>query len=258
MYYFNSKNYDNAIGDFNELLKRQPDHVSARLHRGLSNFHLEEYQYALADFSATLHYDPSNWIAYYYRGLLLRTCNSAQALRDFSISLLLNSEYDNVGAYLHRALLYCKQNQFEEAIADYEAVTFLDREHAPALCNLAIIYMQKNAQKSIQLFTRSIQADPTYVRAYFCRAYFYSQLKQYKEAYSDYTKSKRRLRTFGNDSLRHCFQSTTCSRIRTRRWSCAETCCLPWANSTWPRSASKWPRICSRCPDRRKIARRRR
>ncbi|UJR32034.1 hypothetical protein I4U23_019502 [Adineta vaga] len=188
MYYYNSGNYDNAIGDFNELLKRQIDNVSARLHRALSNFHLEEYQYALADFSATLHYDPSNWTAYYYRGLLLRICNPAQALRDFSISLLLNSEYDNVGAYLHRALLYCKQNQYEEAIADYESVTVLDREHAPALCNLAIIYMRKNAQKAIQLFTRSIQADPTYVRAYFCRAYFHSQLNQYQQAYSDYTK----------------------------------------------------------------------
>ncbi|CAF1213248.1 unnamed protein product [Adineta ricciae] len=188
MYYYNSANYDNAIGDFNELLKRQPDHVSARLHRALSNFYLEEYQYALNDFSATLHYDPSNWMAYYYRGLLLRACNPHQALRDFSISLLLNPEYDNVGAYLHRALLYCKENQFEEAIADYEAVIVLDREHAPALCNLAIIYMRKNAQKAIQLFTRSIQADPTYVRAYFCRAYFYSQLNQYQQAYSDYTK----------------------------------------------------------------------
>ncbi|CAF3955418.1 unnamed protein product, partial [Adineta steineri] len=188
MYYYNSKNYDNAIGDFNELLKRQPDHVSARLHRGLSNFYLEEYQYALADFSATLHYDPSNSSAYYHRGLLLRICNPAQAIKDFSISLLLNSEYDNLGAYLHRALIYCKQNQFEEAIADYEAVTVLDREHAPALCNLAIIYMRKNPQKAIQLFTRSIEADPTYVRAYFCRAYFYSQLNLYKKAYSDYTK----------------------------------------------------------------------
>ncbi len=193
MYYFNSKNYDNAIGDFNELLKRQPDHVSSRLHRGISNFYLEEYQYALADFSATLHYDPSNWSAYYYRGLLLRKCNPTQALRDFSISLLLNSEYDNVGAYLHRALLYCKHNQFEEAIADYEAVNVLDREHAPALCNLAIIYMRKNAQKAIQLFSKSIEADPTYVRAYFCRAFFFRQLNQFQQAYSDYTKSKRKI-----------------------------------------------------------------
>ncbi|CAF4421138.1 unnamed protein product, partial [Adineta steineri] len=163
--------------------------VSARLHRGLSNFYLEEYQYALADFSATLHYDPSNWSDYYHRGLLLRICNPAQAIKDFSISLLLNSEYDNLGAYLHRALIYFKQNQFEEAIADYEAVTVLDREHAPALCNLAIIYIRKNPQKAIQLFTRSIEADPTYVRVYFCRAYFYSQLNLYKKAYSDYTKS---------------------------------------------------------------------
>ena len=191
MYYFNSNNYDYAISDFAELLKRQPDHVSARLHRGLSYFYLESYQAALADFSATLHYDPSNWQAYYHRACLLRTCNSSQALKDFSISLLINPEYENVGAYLHRALIYCKQNQFDEAIADYEAVLVLDREHAPALCNLAIIYMRTNIQKALQLFSRSIEAEPTYVRAYFCRAYFYSQINQLQNAYSDYTKSKR-------------------------------------------------------------------
>jgi len=190
MYYFNTSNYDYAISDFTELLKRQTDHVSARLHRGLSYFYLEYYQNALADFSATLHYDPSNWAAYYHRACLLRTCNPSQALKDFSISLLINSEYENVGAYLHRALLYSKQNLFDEALADYEAVLVLDREHAPALCNSAIIYMRANVQKALQFFSRAIEAEPTYVRAYFCRAYFYTQINRLQEAYSDYTKSK--------------------------------------------------------------------
>ncbi|CAF4735070.1 unnamed protein product [Rotaria sp. Silwood1] len=188
MYYFNTNNYDYAIGDFTELLKRQSDHVTARLYRGISYFYLEYYQLALADFSATLHYDPSNWEAYYHRACLLRTCNPAQALKDFSISLLINPEYENVGAYLHRALIYCQQNQFDAAIADYEAVLILDREHAPALCNLAIIYMRTNVQKALQLFSRAIEAEPTYVRAYFCRAYFYTQINKLQQAYSDYTK----------------------------------------------------------------------
>ncbi|CAF3956513.1 unnamed protein product [Rotaria sordida] len=187
MYYFNSNNYDYAIGDFTELLKRQTDHVTARLYRGISYFHLEYYQLALADFSATVHYDPSNWLAYYYRACLLRTCNSYQALKDFSISLLINPEYENVSSYLHRALIYCKQNQYDAAIADYEAVLVLDREHAPALCNLAIIYMRTNVQKALQLFSRAIEAEPTYVRAYFCRAYFYTQINKLQQAYSDYT-----------------------------------------------------------------------
>jgi tetratricopeptide (TPR) repeat protein len=152
---------------------------------------LEYYQAALADFSATLHYDPSNWAAYYHRACLLRTGNPSQALKDFSISLLINPEYENVGAYLHRALIYCKRSQFDEAIADYEAVLVLDREHAPALCNLAIIYMKTNIQKALKLFSRAIEAEPTYVRAYFCRAYFYTQINQLQQAYSDYTKGKK-------------------------------------------------------------------
>jgi tetratricopeptide (TPR) repeat protein len=190
MYYFNCQNYDYAIGDFTELLKREKDHVSARLHRARSYFYLEDYQLALTDFCATLHYDPSNWSAYYYRACLVRRCDPKQALQDYSISLLINAEYENLGSYLHRALIYCQQNQFDEAIADYEAILVLDREHAPTLCNLAIIYMKRHAQKALDLFTRAIQAEPTYVRAYFCRAYFYTQINQLQQAYSDYTKSR--------------------------------------------------------------------
>ncbi|CAF4512844.1 unnamed protein product [Rotaria sp. Silwood2] len=158
MYYFNTNNYDYAIGDFTELLKRQPSHVSARLQ------------------------------SYYHRTCLLRTSNPNQALKDFSISLLINPEYENIGACIHRVLIYYKQNQFNATIADYEAVLVLDREHTPALCNLAIIYMRTNVQKALQLFSRAIEAESTYVWAYFYRAYFYAQINQLQQAYSDYTK----------------------------------------------------------------------
>ncbi|CAF5196532.1 unnamed protein product, partial [Rotaria sp. Silwood1] len=42
----NTNNYDYAVSDFTQLLKRQSDHVTARLYRGVSYYYLEYYQLA--------------------------------------------------------------------------------------------------------------------------------------------------------------------------------------------------------------------
>lgn len=64
-----------------------------------------------------------------------------QALKDFSISLLLEDGYDNLKCYLHRGILYTDLERYDEAIKDFESVLQLDKEYAPAYVNLGIIYM---------------------------------------------------------------------------------------------------------------------
>lgn len=54
---------------------------------------------------------------------------------------MIDNSFDNINAYLHRAILYCENNQYNEAIKDYEAVLQLDKLFASAHVNLGIIYM---------------------------------------------------------------------------------------------------------------------
>ncbi len=61
---------------------------------------------ALQDLSASIHLEPNNHSAFYYRACLLRTTHRQQALKDFSMSLLLNDSVENVAAFVHRGVLY--------------------------------------------------------------------------------------------------------------------------------------------------------
>ena len=61
---------------------------------------------ALQDVSAAIHLDPNGAQAFYHRACLLQTSQPKQALRDLSVSLLLDDSAANVSAYLHRGILY--------------------------------------------------------------------------------------------------------------------------------------------------------
>lgn len=70
-------------------------------------YHLQEnFSEALQDISASIHLEPNNHASFYMRACLLRTGDHKQALKDFSISLLLNHSVSNIHAFVHRGVLY--------------------------------------------------------------------------------------------------------------------------------------------------------
>jgi tetratricopeptide (TPR) repeat protein len=192
MNYFRNNNWHYAIVDFNELIKHNPDNqAKARLYRGICYLNIEEYQASFDDFSIAIHLNPNDWQSFYYRACLLRKLDPEKALQDFSISLQLEMGYDNMNAYLHRALLYIDKEEYDEAIKDYESVLSLDKEFAPAYVNMGIIYMNilMNYWKAIKCFNLAIKSKPTYIRAYLCRAQAYRSIHDLHRAYIDYTKA---------------------------------------------------------------------
>ena len=69
--------------------------------------HLQgRYVEALQDVSAAIHLDPNGAPAFYHRACLLQTSQPEQALKDLSVSLLLDDSVANVSAYVHRGVLY--------------------------------------------------------------------------------------------------------------------------------------------------------
>lgn len=118
------RNWHYALVDFTEMIKHNPQNqAQARLYRGKCSFNLEDHQAALEDFCVALHLNPNDWESYYYRACLLRKylivpinwlnlkffalrLDPDQALLDYSISLLIQSGYENLNSYLHRAMIY--------------------------------------------------------------------------------------------------------------------------------------------------------
>ncbi|KYC35745.1 hypothetical protein WA1_08050 [Scytonema hofmannii PCC 7110] len=81
---FEKKDYQGAIEDFSQVLKREPNHVYAYFGRGTANLLVKEYQAAKADLDKVIEIDPNIAYAYYFRGFTKYALQDKQgALADF-------------------------------------------------------------------------------------------------------------------------------------------------------------------------------
>ncbi len=81
--------YTKAIPDFTRFTELEPTNVSGFWQRGLCFFESKDYKKAIADFSKTIEIDVKNGSAYYQRGLsYLAIEDTKQALADFTKAML--------------------------------------------------------------------------------------------------------------------------------------------------------------------------
>ncbi|XP_023933515.1 uncharacterized protein LOC106162457 [Lingula anatina] len=191
LYYFNSQNWQPCINDFTDLLKVEPNNAEARTYRGRAFAKMSQWTPAIEDLSAAIHLDPNNSVAHYHRGCLLRKLQPKKALQDLSVSIILDDGDSNVMAYFHRGILYNSTGRPEDAIPDFETVLKLDKDIASAHVNLGLIYMTQldNVQNAIRKFSAAIKVDPTYIRAYVCRAEAYHRIHDHRNALLDFTRA---------------------------------------------------------------------
>ncbi|KAM8920877.1 tetratricopeptide repeat protein 6 [Pelodytes ibericus] len=190
-HYFRSGSWMAAVQDFSNLIKQDFTNAKARTYRGRAYSKLGHYSEAAEDFSAAIHLDPGSWLAFYYRGCLLRKCCPQQAVQDFSISVLLNDDPENLKTFLHRGILYVELGLWTEAVFDFEWVLTLDSSVALAHINLGLIALQHRNQytQAIRHFTAALRGNPVYVRAYLCRAQAYQKNNDLRSALRDITRA---------------------------------------------------------------------
>ncbi|KAM4663541.1 tetratricopeptide repeat protein 6 [Discoglossus pictus] len=191
LYYFENNNWNASIQDLSALIIQDFSNVQARLYRGRAYTSLARYTEAAEDFSAAIHLDPSNWLAFYYRGCLLRRCHPQRALQDFSVSVLLYDDFENLNCFLYRGLLYTELGLWAEAVFDFERVLALDSTVVLAHMNLGLIALlhQNQHLQAIRHFSAALRVDPVNIKAYLCRAEAYHQGNNLGKALKDLTRA---------------------------------------------------------------------
>ncbi|XP_035388505.1 uncharacterized protein ttc6 [Electrophorus electricus] len=191
IYHFHGHAWRVALEDFSLLLVQEPANSTARTYRGRIFTKLGRYQDAIEEFSLAVHLNPRDWLAFYHRGCVLRKIRPAMAIRDLSTSVLINDSSENVRAFLHRGLLYSDLQQWQQALADFEAVIHMDRTITVAHINLGLIYMLKMDQNydAIEMFSNALKVEPTYIRGYICRARAYHNLNNLEKGLKDLTRA---------------------------------------------------------------------
>lgn len=139
-YELDVKRWENAYEIFTRCINLAP-RPDFFLKRAMSLRLLKRYSPSLADFSQCIHLDPDNALAFFYRGCLLSSLDPRRAVRDLSVSLLIDSSARNINCFLHRSKLYLSQGRVRQALADLQNVLTLNKDPNESRSNVVYAVM---------------------------------------------------------------------------------------------------------------------
>jgi tetratricopeptide (TPR) repeat protein len=131
----NMSNYDRAIADYTDALRKDPNDAAAYYNRGIAHNNKGMHDRAIEDFNAALRLNPNDAAAYNNRGAAyLYKGMYDQAIADYNAALRLNP--NNALAYTIRADAYWRKKDHRRAKENYERALQIDPNNATARTNL--------------------------------------------------------------------------------------------------------------------------
>ena len=114
-----------AINDFSEAIKYNPDSYELYLHRAAANKESWFYEEAAADYTAALRINPDYFQAYTYRAdAYIRQNKYREAIADYDKKF--SAAFGTAGEYINRALCYARLNDKQNAVKDAEKAIEMD------------------------------------------------------------------------------------------------------------------------------------
>jgi tetratricopeptide (TPR) repeat protein len=182
----NLSEYDRAIADYTEALRKDPRSAAAYVNRGLAYFKKGMDDQAIADYTAALRLDPNNAIAYTNRGgAYVNKGMDDQAIADCTAALRINPNLSM--AYANRGGAYAGKRMDAQAIVDCTTALRLDPNNAIAYTNRSSVYdAKKMYDQALEDCNAALMIDPGFAAAYINRGIAYAGKKMYDRAITDY------------------------------------------------------------------------
>ena len=157
--YYNKKNYDHAIEDYDRATRLNPNDSDPFYRRGLAYFEKNEYNRAIQDFDEALKLKPDSVAALQKRGLAYEAKRDYdQAIRDYDRAINLQPDYG--AAFVRRANAHQEKRQYERALADYEAATQVDPKLASERSKGFLLFYLGRMTQSAEMFEKHMKSDP--------------------------------------------------------------------------------------------------
>ena len=184
--------YEDAILDYNEVIRRTSNDADTYYNRGLANKELRRYEAAINDFNEAIRIAPNNAYIYHHRGLANNGLERYEAaINDFdtAISLPPNPKPNDVYTYHWRGNVNYILGRYEAAIDDYHAANRFhpnpNAEYSHHWCGLANNELERY-QEAINNFDEAIRINPNDPRYYHHRGLANSGSEEYEEAVNDF------------------------------------------------------------------------
>jgi tetratricopeptide (TPR) repeat protein len=189
--------YDNAISDFTQAIRLDPNSANAYRERGIAYSDKGDHRRGILDLNQTILLSPNNPRAYINRGNMYRLIGDYdRAITDYNQAIRLDP--NSASAYMNRGGAYRQKGNINQAIADCTQAIRLDPNNAVIYNNRATHYITiGNFERAISDYTQSIRLDPNNPYTYDNRGTAYYNRKDFNRAIADYEIA---LRLAPNDS----------------------------------------------------------
>ena len=156
---------DQVIRYFTDQIKRNPT-SQAYQQRGVAQAALGQFDEAVADFTEAIRRDANSVAAYNDRGNARRKLRKMdEALADFSATIERGARHPAV--FTNRGLVRHEQGNFDQALADFNSALQIDPRFAPAWeASGAARQAKGDAAKAIANYRRAIEIDSEFDRAH--------------------------------------------------------------------------------------------
>ncbi len=179
-----------ALAIFDDELKRSPTTEGYAI-RGEIQGHLREYDKALADFEEAIRRDPKQARFYSDRGAARSYKRQEdQAIADFNEAIRLDPQY--AAAYVRRAFSWRKKGQYDKALADCNEALRINPSFVAGHTGRAVMWMSgKQYGLAINECAEAIRLDPNFATGYATRAAAWQLKQDYAKAIADYNEAIR-------------------------------------------------------------------
>ncbi|WP_228014688.1 tetratricopeptide repeat protein [Fortiea sp. LEGE XX443] len=168
----------------------KPAHNEQFLYQeGLSKYERGNYQEAVDNFTQTIKINPQNSLAYNYRSdSFYRLGEYEKAQADSSQAITLNPQDAN--AYYDRGFAWFGLGKYKEAIADYTQAIKLNSQKPYAYYGRGLAQVKvKHYQSAVEDFSKAIALNPNFDLAYYHRGLIHAKLGKKKSAIADFEKA---------------------------------------------------------------------
>jgi len=186
---FEKGQYDEAINEFSEALKLNPD--KARAYWSRADAYVQKYRYdeAISDYNEAIKLDTNFALLYKNRGkAYLFKGQLDEAISDCNDAIRIKPSYAD--AYVIRGQAYRIKGQYDQAITDCTEAIRLDPDFSDAYYARGLAYHQtRQIDQAITDYTEAIRLDPNNALSYGYRGVAYNQLGQINQAITDLEKA---------------------------------------------------------------------
>lgn len=184
--YKNMKAYENALEDYNQVIKIFPRHEQALLNRGNVYLAIEKYQKALSDYQQVLENSPSNLMGLIGLGRVYRSIGRyEEALAIYSQTIKISPANDL--AYIERAQIYRDMGLLDDALRDYtEAIAKAPKNHLAIVSRAQTYHRMQQDTEALADYTYALKLEPNSDSVLVERGRIYGNLNQFESALNDF------------------------------------------------------------------------